>query len=83
MEGMIKFQIGKAGITDGTVQSLRNALKTHKIIRVSVLKGAAPDKAKVASMAQELRTLFKDTIGIRVVGFTIIVRRLKSFNSLS
>lgn len=73
---MMKFQIGKGGISEGTIASLRNALKTHKVVRVSVLKSAAPTKAKVLEMAQELKAKLI-AVNTRVVGFTIIVRRIK------
>lgn len=83
MHEVIRFQIGKAGVSEGTFQSLRNALKTHTLIRISVLKGAAPTKASVLEMAQKLQDHFKGTISTRVIGFTIVVKRLRSFNSLA
>lgn len=74
---IMKFQIGKSGITPGTILSLKNALKRHKIVRVAVLKGAGPEKARVEAMAKQLEQDLDNAVRSRIIGFTIILRRIK------
>ncbi len=72
----MKFQIGKSGVTPGVIESLELAFKTHKIIRISVLKGAVRDKEKVKEMAEELTQGLKGEYKYKIIGFTIVLRRV-------
>jgi len=72
-----KFQIGKSGITQGVIDSLNLALKNHKRIRIAVLKSAARDKEKLKLMADDLCSKLVAKCGYRILGFTIILVRLK------
>lgn len=72
----MKFQIGKNGITEGTIIGLANAFKTHKAIRISVLQNYAPTKERVRLVADELVTRLGGTYRYIVVGFTIILKKL-------
>lgn len=73
-----KFQIGKSGLTDGVVESIKNNLKTHRQIRISVLKSATRDKEEVKKMADGLVLKLKPLkIGYKILGYTIILIRLK------
>jgi len=79
----IKFQIGKSGLTEGIIESLRLAFKNHKQVRISVLKSAGRDKPKVIEMAEEISSKLKEgqkehAYPYRVIGFTIAMRRGKS-----
>lgn len=74
----MKFQIGKAGLTEGVIESLRMRFKNTKIIRISVLKNAAPTKEKVRVIADELVQKLGGTHKYTIVGFTIILRRTKN-----
>ncbi len=77
----MKFQIGKFGLTDNVVESLRSAFKTHDRIRISVLKNAVRDKSKVRDIADELARKLgnKHDYGYRhiIIGFTIILIKNK------
>ena len=69
------FQIGKNGLTDGVVESLRLAFKKHKTVRISLLKSAAEERSKIKEIAEEI---VKDLDGkgkYRIIGFTIVMRR--------
>lgn len=75
---VMKFQIGKAGITEGTVESLRMGFKSHKVIRISVLKSQAPTKDKVREIAEELAKRIGGRFTHTIIGFTIILRKLSA-----
>lgn len=70
-----KFQIGKAGLTEGFISSLNLALKTHKRIRISVLKSAGREKESIKKMAEEICLKLIEKCNFKIVGFTIILIR--------
>jgi RNA-binding protein YhbY len=73
----MKFQIGKAGLTEGVVESLKLYFKNVKVVRVSVLRNCAPTKDKVKQIADELVQRLGEGYRYATVGFTIILRRGK------
>ncbi|MFH1271195.1 MAG: YhbY family RNA-binding protein [Nanoarchaeota archaeon] len=70
---LAKFQIGKNGLTEGTIKSLELALKNHKQIRISVLESNGRDKTKMKSLAQEILKKIPHKCNYRIIGFTIIL----------
>ncbi len=79
----VKFQIGKNGLTEGTVDALSLTFKNHKSARVSVLKSAGRDRNSIQAMAEDLskRLHEKDKkykFNIRVIGFTIVLSKQSS-----
>lgn len=70
-----KSQIGKAGITEGYLESLRNTFKTHKRIRISALKASGRDKESITKMAEEIKARISIPCGYKIIGFTIILFR--------
>ena len=75
----MKFQIGKSGVTPGVAQSLLLAFKTHKQIRISVLKSSGRNRENIENMAQELikglLSASQLNFDYKVIGFTIILRK--------
>lgn len=68
-----KFQIGKQGIIPGTIKSLNNALKTHKRVRISVLKSATRNRDELKSLAEEISSKTEKETKYRIIGYTIIL----------
>ena len=75
MKGLAKFQIGKNGVTEGFIDSLENAFKTRKIIKISVLKGAVRDKKRVKEIAEELIGSMEGSHKYKIIGFTIVIKK--------
>ncbi len=73
---LAKFQIGKNGVTEGTITSLALALKNHKQIRISMLKASGRDRESIHKTAQELKAKLPFKLKTRVIGFTIILVKL-------
>lgn len=74
------FQIGKLGLTPGVLESLSLAFKTHKQVRISVLKASTShNKAGMQTLASELVEKMSKEYGgnyrARIIGFTIILRK--------
>jgi RNA-binding protein YhbY len=73
----MRFQIGKAGVTEGILESLNNAFKTHYQIRISVLKAARSRKEMMTKIADELVKGLERPTQYRIIGFTIILNKSK------
>ena len=73
----MKFQIGKAGIGEGTLASLALAFKNHRVIRVSVLRSVSPNRDKVQEIADNLVKGLEGNYRYIIVGFTIILKKMK------
>ena len=70
-----KFQIGKQGITEGTISTIESIFKTHKQLRISVLQSAGRNKEKTKEIAEELSNRLDVKTRYRIIGFTIILRK--------
>lgn len=71
----ISMQIGKNGVTEGTIEWLKNAFKTHEIVKISVLKSGGHEKEKVKEIADKMISELGRKFTYRIVGFTISVRK--------
>ena len=70
-----KFQIGKNLITSGTINAINNALKTHKRVRISVLKSATRNRDELKSLADSISSQTEKETKYRLLGYTIILIR--------
>jgi RNA-binding protein YhbY len=71
-----KFQIGKSGVTENVITSLKNSLKTHKQIRINVLKSFCRNKGELKQIAEKIISkIEKPKCNFRVIGYTILLRK--------
>jgi len=72
-----KFQIGKAGLTSAFIENLKSALKTHRQIRISILKSAISERKDIGEIASEIKSKLKIPLAERIIGFTIILVQVR------
>ena len=72
------FQLGKNGITVNFISSLDSAFKTHRQIRISALKSSGRDKESIKATDKEIVSKLKTNAIFKVIGFTIILRRVRA-----
>jgi RNA-binding protein YhbY len=70
-----EIQIGKNGITENFINSLKNNFKTHINVRISVLKSSGRDKEKIKEMANQILDNLGNNYTARIIGFTIILKK--------
>ena len=70
-----EIQIGKNGITDNFIESLKINFKTHVQVRISVLKSADRDKEKVKEMSERILNDLGRNYTAKIIGFTIIIKK--------
>jgi len=71
----MRFQIGKSGITPGVIESLAKAFRTHKTIRISLLKSVGMDRNEKKKIADELCEKLSGNYKYTIIGFTIVLRK--------
>lgn len=75
----LPFQIGKSGVTEGTIDSLALAFKKHRQIRISVLKASGRTKETMPEIAEKitegLKKRHNETCYTRIIGFTLILTK--------
>lgn len=70
-----QVQLGKSGITDNFIETLRNHFKKHENMKVKILKSAGHDKKKVKRYMEDiLDKLGKNYTG-KTIGFSIFLKK--------
>jgi len=75
MPSIADIQLGKHGITDNFIESLRNYFKHHQNVKVSVLKSAGHNKIKVKEYSDEILEKLGKNYTAKIIGFTIAVKK--------
>ena len=72
-----KIQLGKSGITENFIATLKTHFKKHSNVKVSVLKSAREAKDSTKKYSEEILEKVGTNYSARVVGFIINLKRLR------
>jgi RNA-binding protein YhbY len=72
-----QVQLGKQGVTENFIESLRNHFKKTKMIRISVLKSAGRDRTKLKEDAEKIINSLGKNYVAKIIGFTIIIMKFR------
>ena len=75
MPKLAQIQLGKQGITDNFIETLKDNFKKHENVKISVLKSAGHNKNKVKEYCTEILEKLGKKYTIKVIGFTIVVKK--------
>jgi RNA-binding protein YhbY len=70
-----EMQIGKNGITDNFIQTLKDSFKKHDNVRVSVLKSAGHSKSQLKEYSNEILEKLDKNYTAKIIGFKIILKK--------
>lgn len=70
-----EIQLGKQGITDNFIETLKNNFKKHDYIKISVLKSAGHDKEKVKKFSDNILEKLGNKYTAKIIGFTIVLKK--------
>ena len=70
-----EMQLGKNGITENFIQNLKNCFQNYENVRVSVLKSAGHDKAKIKGYYEEILEKLGKNYTAKIIGFKIIIKK--------
>lgn len=77
--GVGHLQLGKQGVTENFIYTIKNMFTTHKNVKISVLKSARGDgkegKLKVKSYSEDILEKLGKKYTAKIIGFTIIIKK--------
>lgn len=74
-KGQATLQIGKNGLTEGFLASLKTVFKKYENVKIAVLKNAGHDREKVREMAEKIQSELGNKYTHKIVGFTIFLKK--------
>jgi len=75
-----KIQLGKRGITDNFIKTLQDHFKKYWTLKISVLKNS--DRKQIKEFSEEIIEKLEGTYKVRIIGFTIVLKRQKKKTTL-
>lgn len=73
---MIKeMQLGKNGVTDNFIETLKSYFTSVRTVKVSVLSSARESKSDVKKYSEEILQKLGPHYTARVIGFTITIKK--------
>jgi RNA-binding protein YhbY len=69
------MQIGKNGLTENFIQTLKEHFNNHKTLRISVLKSAGHEKEKIKEYAEKLTKELGNKYTAKLIGFKIVLKK--------
>ena len=75
MQLISSVQIGKKGVSENLIETLKSHFKNHQNVKVVFLKGSARDKKKVKKEAEDIVKELGKNYTYRILGFTIFIKK--------
>ena len=75
MQLVSSVQVGKKGISDNLVETLKSHFKNHQNVKVVFLKNSIRDKKKLKKQAEEIVDELGKNYTYRVLGFTVFIKK--------
>ena len=75
MAKVSNVQLGKQGLTENFMATLKDHFNKSQTVKVSVLKSARHNKSSIKKYSEEILGNLGDKFNSRILGFTIIVKK--------
>ncbi len=75
MQLISSIQIGKKGISENLIETLKSHFKNHQNVKVVFLKNSVRDRKKIKKHAEEIIEELGKNYTYRVLGFTIFIKK--------
>jgi len=69
------LQLGKQGVTENFVETLKNYFKKHENVKISALKSSTRDKKELEKFSESILEKLGRNYTSRIIGFTIVVKK--------
>ena len=69
------IQVGKKGVSENLIESLKSHFKNHTNVKLVFLKSTSRDKKKIKKQAEEVVEELGKNYTYRIVGFTIFIKK--------
>lgn len=75
MQRTANIQLGKNGISENFMETLKSHFKNHENVKISVLKSARENREKMKTYSEDILNKLGRHYTYRIIGFTIIVKK--------
>ena len=75
MATLAKIQLGKAGITDNFVLTLKNHFKKYDNVKVSVLRSCCRDKEELKKISNDMLEKLGANYTLKTIGYTLAIKK--------
>ncbi|MFH1586009.1 MAG: YhbY family RNA-binding protein [archaeon] len=75
MPAIAQIQLGKNGVTNNFISTLKDHFNKSRTVKISVLRSATRDKKQLKQMTQDILEKLGSNFTTRIIGFTIVVKR--------
>jgi len=72
------MQLGKQGITDNFIETLKNHFKNHKNMKIPVLKSCCRDKKELKQMSEDILKKLGKNYTAKTIGYTIKIKKWRN-----
>lgn len=69
------IQLGKQGVTNNFIETLKGYFKKHENVKISALKTATRDKKELQKFSKEILDKLGRNYTSKIIGFTIVVKK--------
>lgn len=70
-----EMQLGKNGVTENFVSTLKSHFQKHENVRISVLKSAGHEKEKVKKYSEDILESLGNNYTAKIIGFKIVLKK--------
>ncbi len=75
MPALREIQLGKNGLTDNFIESLRNQFKNCNSVKISVLRSFCRDKKELEKIKEEILDKMGKNYTARAIGYTLALKK--------
>jgi RNA-binding protein YhbY len=71
----VEMQLGKNGLTENFIQTLKFNFERHDNVRISVLKSAGREKEKIKGYSETMLDKLGNNYTAKLIGFKIVLKK--------
>ncbi|MBS3094590.1 YhbY family RNA-binding protein [Candidatus Pacearchaeota archaeon] len=75
MHAVGQVQLGKNGVTENFISTLKSHFENHRNVKVSVLRNLTRDKKEIQKISEKIIEELGDHYTAKIIGFTINIKR--------
>jgi len=76
-----EMQLGKNGITESFLETLKKYFQNHEIVKISVLKSAREKREDMKKHSEEILEKLGKNYTAKIIGFKIILKKWRKARS--
>ena len=69
------LQIGKNGLTENFIETVKDHFKKHDNIKISMLKSAGHEREKIKEFSERILDALGKNYTAKIIGFTIFLKK--------